>query len=94
MTGRKGRKEERTGMNRRKRNDDFFVCPHCGAEGLDNFCYVEDIMNTRDLISLKNGTLLIQSHYKVVDDGHNPRLGCRCCDKDSAIPPALDRDWE
>jgi hypothetical protein len=72
------------------------VCPHCGAEGLDNFFYVENIMTTRELISLEEGTMLkIESAYKPCDeDSWSERLGCRKCDKDSRIPMAIEYDFE
>jgi hypothetical protein len=71
------------------------TCPECGAHGLDNFLYLEDVQNYRELISLKQGLLLIRSFYKVFDEGgNNPHLGCKACDADLAIPEALDLDWE
>ena len=71
------------------------TCPRCGASGLDNFIYVEDVSNYRSLKTLNRGLLTIESHYDVFDEnGDNPHLGCKKCDADLAIPVKLDLDWE
>lgn len=71
------------------------TCPHCGAKGLDNFVYMEDVQNYRKLISLNRRLLLIYSYYQVYDEsGKNPRLLCQTCDKDCAIPDNMNLDWE
>ena len=75
------------------KDETTLVCPHCGAEGLENFTYVEDIVNLRDLENLFEGTLVIQSHYEIGDDGDNPRLGCKKCDKECLIPDTLECEW-
>jgi hypothetical protein len=75
------------------KDDTTLVCPHCGAEGLENFTYVEDIQNLRDLENLFEGTLMIQSHYEVADDGDNPRLGCKKCDGECRIPDDIECQW-
>jgi hypothetical protein len=70
-------------------------CPHCGTKGLDNFIYIEDVQNYRQLISLKGKLLLINSLYKVFDeDGKNERLLCQTCGGECAIPESLTLDWE
>lgn len=71
------------------------TCPHCGTSGLDNFIYIEDVQNYRQLISLKGKRLLINSLYKVFDEGgKNERLLCQTCNGDCAIPENLELDWE
>jgi hypothetical protein len=71
------------------------TCPHCKTHGLDNFLYLEDVQNYRELISLKADRLVIHSYYQVFDEGGlNPHLLCKTCDKDLAIPEDIDYDWE
>lgn len=71
------------------------TCPHCGAKGLDNFIYLEEVQSYRKLISLKRKLLLIYSFYKVFDEGaKNPCLVCQTCDKECSIPNELELDWE
>jgi hypothetical protein len=75
--------------------EDDLECPYCHTTGLDNFFYVEDVSSMRDLISLKEDTLMIRSRYDVADEGsHNERLGCRHCDKDCAFPSDVACDFE
>lgn len=79
--------------------DGDLECPHCHAHGLANFAYVEDIQNFRELVGYDEeadgpaGPLYIESHYEVGDDGENPRLLCRACDWDCAIPEGLKYDF-
>ena len=73
--------------------DETLVCPHCGTEGLENFVYVETIQNFRDLRVMNAEQLVIESHYEVADDGDNPRLGCKKCDRECLIPESLDCDF-
>jgi hypothetical protein len=74
---------------------DHLKCPYCGIAGLDNFYYVETASTMRELISLTDQLLLIRSHYAVADEStDNPRLGCKSCDKDCALPPDLELEWE
>jgi hypothetical protein len=84
------------------------ACPHCGTAGLDNFVYVETIENFRELVRidpaeadwvtealhLEAGLLVIRGHYDVADDGDDPRLGCKKCDKECLIPEDLDYDFD
>jgi hypothetical protein len=80
---------------RRVRGAAKLACPHCPAQGLENFVYIEDVQNYRKLISLSRGLLMIQSYYQVFDEGSkNPRLLCQSCDKECAIPTKLELDWE
>lgn len=69
-------------------------CPHCGTRGLDNFQYIEDIQNIRELTRLAGRTLVLASHYNVADDGENPRLYCATCGKECRIPLDLALNWE
>src|SRR6516225_5551646 len=63
------------------------ACPHCGAKGLDNFQWLEEITSYRELISLKRGVLLMHSYYQVFDEnGTCPRLLCKTCDQESLVP--------
>ena len=74
---------------------DKLTCPHCGAKGLDNFDYVEEVLTARKLISLKRKQLLIHGFYKVFDEGSkNECLLCQTCDKECSIPDNLELDWE
>ena len=51
------------------------TCPHCGAKGLDNFIYLEEVQSYRKLISLKRKLLLIYSFYKVFDEAEESLSG-------------------
>lgn len=69
-------------------------CPFCEAYGLDAFRYMEDVQNVRQLIDLDDGTLAVESHYDVCDEGgDNPRFLCTTCDQEVAIPTSLDIEW-
>jgi hypothetical protein len=71
------------------------ACPHCGARGLDNFRWLEDITSFRELISLKDGVLRMHSHYDVYDEnGTMPRLLCKKCDHECLVPGGIELDWE
>jgi hypothetical protein len=71
------------------------ACPHCGTVGLANLFYVEDVPVMRDLVRLEGGTLVTRSpDDDVMGDGRNPRLGCKTCDRDCAIPETIDVDYD
>jgi hypothetical protein len=74
--------------------DNVMTCPHCGATGPENFLYLETVSNHREVTGIEDGTLVMQSYYQVLDeDGEDPRLGCRACDKDCDIPEDLELEW-
>jgi hypothetical protein len=70
------------------------VCPHCGTKGVNNFVYAEDAVLFRELIETDGAMIVIRQHYDVNDeDGNNPRLGCKKCDKECVIPEEIEYDF-
>jgi hypothetical protein len=68
------------------------VCPQCGGEEI---AYVEDIGNWRRVRALNGSTLVIDGLYSTegYDDGDNPRLQCRDCVHEWALPADVEMEF-
>lgn len=71
------------------------ACPHCGNDDLRQIEYAEDVISTRTLERLEDGTLYYSpDSYEWVEFGENHRLSCKKCSKDFPIPEGLNLDIE
>lgn len=70
------------------------TCPYCQSKG--PFRYLEDIVCFREVAGTKDGTIMIHGLYQSgegYDDGENPRLECRECLGEFAIPGDFETDF-
>jgi|SRR5215213_9917053 hypothetical protein len=76
-------------------------CPHCNYNGkkvTDNgqgFRYLSNQTTWREVVSLKNGVLLIEGSSTIYyeDPETEERLECRSCLAEFPIPPGLETDF-
>ena len=76
-------------------------CPHCAITGAENFRYIEDIVNSRQIKEIKVEpiaglvVLVLYAYYSTDgSEGENSRLLCTACGAESRIPEGVDLEFE